>query len=62
MYIELDRVDIELAPGTLPLKYRCSFEGDTATANPLGKALKFLREKGGGDEPSSLVRMLRSRP
>lgn len=49
-------------PGTFPFKYRCSFRGEMATANPLGKALKFVREKGGGDEPSFLVRTLGSSP
>ncbi|WP_437906031.1 hypothetical protein WME95_48760 [Sorangium sp. So ce327] len=49
-------------PGTLPFKYRCSFHGEMATANPLGKAVKFLREKGSGEEPSFLVRALRSSP
>ncbi|WP_437949675.1 hypothetical protein WME98_01710 [Sorangium sp. So ce296] len=44
--------------GTLPLKYRCFFRGEMAAANPLGKALKFIREKGGGEEPSFLVRTL----
>lgn len=48
--------------GTLPLKYRCSFRGEMATANPLGKAVKFLREKGDGEEPSFLVRALGSSP
>ncbi|WP_437720550.1 Fic family protein [Sorangium sp. So ce861] len=46
--------------GTLPLKYRCAFRGEMAAANPLGKALKFIREQGGGEEPSFLVRTLRS--
>jgi len=49
-------------PGTLPLKYSCSFQGETATVNPLGKALKFVREQGDGEEPSGLVRMLGSNP
>ncbi|WP_438025640.1 hypothetical protein [Sorangium sp. So ce233] len=48
--------------GTLPFKYRCFFRGEMATANPLGKALKFVREKGDGEEPSSLVRTLGSSP
>ncbi len=48
--------------GALPLKYTCSFRGETATVNPLGKALKFLRGKGDGEEPSFLARMLGSSP
>ncbi|MFO0551634.1 MAG: hypothetical protein U0271_24825 [Polyangiaceae bacterium] len=48
--------------GTLPLTFECSFNRERATANPLGKALKFLREKGGGDEPSAMVAMLAGAP
>ncbi|WP_437812860.1 hypothetical protein [Sorangium sp. So ce1078] len=48
--------------GTLPLKCRCFFRGEMATANPLGKAFKFIREKGDGEEPSLLVRTLGSNP
>ena len=48
--------------GTLPLKYNCSFRGETATANPLGKALKFVRGKGDGEELSYLVKTLSSSP
>jgi hypothetical protein len=46
--------------GTLPLSYVCTFNGDPATVNPLGKALKFIVAKGDGEEPSALVRMLAS--
>jgi hypothetical protein len=46
------------AKGTLPLSYICTFNGEPATVNPLGKALKFICAKGGGEEPSALVRML----
>ena len=52
----------EKAPGSFPLSYRCSFRGEQATVNPLGKALKFVRNRGGGDEPSLLVKMLASAP
>lgn len=50
------------ANGTLPFVYRCSFRGELATVNPLGKALKLLRAKGDGEEPSVLVRMLAASP
>lgn len=44
--------------GTLPFTFECTFNQGPATVNPLGKALKFLRAKGGGDDPSALVQML----
>lgn len=50
------------ATGTLPFVYRCSFKGELATVNPLGKALKLLRAKGGGEEPSALVKALAASP
>jgi hypothetical protein len=50
------------AKGTLPFVYRCPFRGELATVNPLGKALKLLRAKGGGEEPSALVRVLAGSP
>jgi hypothetical protein len=51
-----------VAPGSLPFIYRCRYRGDEASANPLGKALKFLRGKGDGEEPSALVAVLASSP
>jgi hypothetical protein len=47
--------------GSLPFNYRCTFEGEPATANPLGKAIKFVRMMGDGENPSGLVQMLCSR-
>ncbi len=45
------------SPGTLPVDFP-TFKGEAATITPLGKALKFLRGKGNGDEPSALVRFV----
>ncbi|NUO52805.1 MAG: hypothetical protein HOV80_28505 [Polyangiaceae bacterium] len=46
------------AIGTTPFNFRCSFDRGPATANLFGKAVKFLRACGGGDEPSALVKLL----
>ena len=48
------------ATGTLPFNFRCTFRGELATVNPLGKAVKFLRGKGDGEDPSGLVAVLAS--
>lgn len=48
--------------GTLPFTFECTFNKGPATVNPLGKALKFLRAKGGGDDPSAMVEMLAGAP
>lgn len=50
------------AKGSLPLIYRCRFQGDTANVNPVGKAMKFIVGKGDGEEPSYLVEMLAAAP
>lgn len=46
------------AKGSLPFIYTCLFNGEPATANPLGKALKFIIGMGDGEEPSDLVKLL----
>ncbi len=43
---------------TFPFIFSGFFRGEPATINPLGKSMKFLDAKGGGDEPSLLVRAI----
>ncbi len=50
-------------PGTFPFTYRARFQGDRATINPLGKALKFIRRSDGDEqEPSILVKCILASP
>jgi hypothetical protein len=46
------------AYSVLPLTYQSTYNGEPGAINPLGKALKFIREKGGGEQPSAFVRFL----
>jgi hypothetical protein len=50
--------------GTATLPFVCSatYKGQVATVNPLGKALKFLQQRGGGEEPSALVQAILVNP
>lgn len=50
------------ALATLPFICDCRFRGDRATVNPLGKALKFIRDPSDGEEPSALVRAVLASP
>jgi hypothetical protein len=50
------------ALATLPFTCDCLFEGDRATVNPLGKALKFIRAPSDGEEPSALVKAVLASP
>ena len=47
--------------GSLPFVMVASFRGETATVNPLGKAIKYFGQ-GEQDAPSSLARALRAEP
>lgn len=50
------------ALGTLPFTYGARFQGDRAAVNPLGKAIKFIRGRGDGEEPSFLVQAILESP
>jgi hypothetical protein len=47
--------------GSLPFVVLASYRGETATVNPLGKAIKYFGQ-GEQDAPSSLARALRAEP
>lgn len=48
--------------GTLPFACDCRFKGARATVNPLGKALKFIRNPFDGEEPSAMIKSVLASP